>query len=117
MKTKHAAIIAGLFLLLLLGYAIISSGPPKYFDSKSPVMYFYSDTCSHCIAMKPILKELGDEGFRLNPINIVTGQALFTQYSVLGTPTFIGQNNSRIEGETDKETLRTFLLSNGAKLA
>ncbi|VVB70567.1 Thioredoxin [uncultured archaeon] len=119
---KAGYIVLGIIVVFLVGMWYLSSGTSSnsvpYFSDASPVLYFYSDTCPHCIAMKPILQQLGSEGFRIKPMELQTHGSDFTKYNVPGTPTWVTVNNTeRIEGETDIATLRAFLLRNNAKIA
>ncbi len=119
---KTGYIVIGVVLVFLLGMWYLSSsattGAENYFSDASPVLYFYSETCPHCIAMKPILQKLGTEGFRIKPMIIQTHVSEANALNVPGTPTWVTANGSdRIEGQTDEQTLRDFLLKNHAKLA
>ncbi len=93
-----------------------SAGASSYTDSASPVMYFYSDTCSHCQAMKPILSNLAKKGFRVKPMDVRTNQAYWQQYSIEGTPTWIAANGDRIVGEQSQSYLEYWLEQHGAKI-
>ncbi|MFQ5405942.1 MAG: thioredoxin family protein [Candidatus Micrarchaeia archaeon] len=107
--------IAVFFVVLIL-LAGGSSGK-VYEDDSSPVMYFYSPTCSHCIAMTPILEKLGSSGgFRVKPMNVKANPSYWTQYSVEGTPTWVAANGDRIVGEQTEVFLRVWLESHGAKI-
>lgn len=118
MKTIHWVAVFAVLVIVILGASLLlagGSGEP-YFDKASPVKYFYSEQCSHCLAMKPILRELAAEGYRVAPFDVLTNQAYWTQYNIQGTPTWEGPTGERLVGEQSKESLRAFLARNGAKI-
>jgi thiol-disulfide isomerase/thioredoxin len=111
-------IVIGAIVVVVLAFALTSTGAKTpYADDKSPVMYFYSETCSHCIAMKPILAELAAEGYRVKMMNAGADASLWQTYSITGTPTWLAANNERIVGEQSKEALRAWFDAHGAKIA
>ncbi len=117
MKLTTSVVVAAVILAVFFAGAYYLSLPPKYFDNASPVLYFYQDSCTHCIAMKPILYQLADEGYRLKGINFASQPDLYTQYGVTGTPTFVGTNTgTRLDGEQNITALRQFLDDNKAKI-
>lgn len=88
-----------------------------YFDSASPVMYFYSESCHWCQEQKPILQELADEGYRVNPMNVGAHPEYWSQYNIAGTPTFLAGNGDRLPGFTQKDELKQFFDDHNAKIA
>jgi thiol-disulfide isomerase/thioredoxin len=92
-----------------------SSGAPIYFDDNASVMYFYQDTCGYCIKEKDVLTQLGNQGYRVKPMNIGANhpenQSWWQQYGVSGTPTFIAKNGDKLEpiGYQDYGPLKAFL--------
>ncbi len=106
------------FLVFFGGLWFVSKdsiGKP-YEDAFSPVMYFYSDTCSHCQAMKPILSNLAAKGFRLKPMDVRANPSYWQTYSVQGTPTWVASNGDRLVGEQGESYLEFWLESHGAKI-
>ena len=75
------------------------------------IVYFYSDTCPHCQAMKPLVQELEDSGskvYKINNANAFITECL--QSSMSGyVPEFVCLNNGKhLLGETSKENLKVF---------
>ena len=109
---------AGAIIVLVLAFAFASSNTkPAYADDRSPVMYFYQDTCSHCIAMKPIMTDLAAEGYRVKMMNAGKDASLWRTYNIEGTPTWVAANGDRIVGEQSKDALRLWYDAHGAKIA
>ena len=86
-----------------------SQASEKYFSESASVMYFYQDTCSWCIKEKEVLSKLGEEGYRVKPMNVGKNQAWWTEYNIKGTPAFIAQNGDRLEGYKEYEPLKQWL--------
>ena len=108
----------GAVIVLVVLFAFASAGAKiAYADDASPVMYFYQDSCSHCIAMKPILNELAAEGYRVKMMDVARNTNLWQTYKIEGTPTWVAANGERIVGEQSKEALRQWFDSHGAKIA
>jgi thiol-disulfide isomerase/thioredoxin len=84
-----------------------------YYDENAKVMEFFQDTCSWCIKEQPILQKLGEEGYRVKPMNIGSNhpdnQGMWKQYNVSGTPSFVAGNGDKLEGYQSYETLKAFL--------
>ncbi|MBU1197412.1 thioredoxin family protein [Candidatus Micrarchaeota archaeon] len=120
MKTKNIilfGVLGVVGLILILGVMASSPGNEPYLDDSSPVMYFHSDSCHFCAQQKPILRELASEGYRVKLMDVGRNPALWQEYGITGTPAFIAENGERLSGLTQKQALRTFLASNGAKIA
>lgn len=93
----------------------------KAAESVSAVFYeFYSETCSHCIAMKPVVEEFrkkheGKFGkFLLVPFDTASNISKFHEFRVSGTPTFVitddgGKEVDRVAGELTLEALEKFM--------
>lgn len=104
-------------VVLLLGFAMLASANSKpYEDNSSPVMYFYSDQCSHCIKMKPLLTNLAEKGFRVKPMDVLKNPSYWTSYSIKGTPTWIAADGTRLQGEQTEIGLEVWLEAHGAKI-
>ena len=118
MASKNLVLVAVFVLLAVLAYFSLSGKAPSntHFDDSSPVMYFYTDYCQWCLKEKPLLEELSKEGFRVKPMNVGINTELSSQYSIEGTPTFIASNGDRKVGFMEKEALRVWLASHGAKI-
>lgn len=86
-----------------------STEKPVYYDDNATVMEFYSDYCSWCIKEKDVLKKLGDEGYRVKPMNVGINQNYWKDYNISGTPIFIAKNGDRLEGFHDYDSLKAFL--------
>lgn len=90
-----------------------SESTPNYFDDSANVMYFYQDSCSWCIKEKVVLKQLGDQGYRVKSMNIGSNypdnQKYWKEYNISGTPAFVAKNNDRLEGYQNFDTLKAFL--------
>ncbi len=111
-------LVIGAIIVVVAAFAFTSAtAKPTYTDDRSPVMYFYQATCSHCIAMKPILTELAAEGYRVKFMDVGKDTSLWQKYNIEGTPTWIAANNDRIVGRQSKEALRAWFDSHGAKIA
>ena len=82
--------------------------------TKGTVIFVYSDTCPHCVRMKPIVTELGDE-FEFYWANAGDSSArtllndCFKDVLAGGVPQFIcSKNGANIVGEKSEEVLKTF---------
>ncbi len=121
MKKAIPYILIGILIvgfIGVIGYLKTSGNKPQnaavqsesYFDESANVMYFYSPNCSHCIDEKPILEELGQEGYRVKPMNIQDDAEAASQYNIKGTPEFISQKDgARLQGFQEKEPLKNWL--------
>jgi thiol-disulfide isomerase/thioredoxin len=89
---------------------------------------FYSETCSHCKKMKPVVEEFrkahGDKftDFRMVPWGHADDISLFHDFGVEGTPTFIitdkeGKEIDRITGEHSLEVLVRFMNSSFRRMS
>lgn len=85
------------------------AGAASYFAEDSKVMYFYSDYCHWCQQEKEVLAELGNEGYKVKPMNVGESPDLWKQYNIEGTPTFVAANGDRLVGFQKKDALKTWL--------
>lgn len=87
----------------------VSSNQP-YFAEDAKVMFFYSDYCHWCQKEKDeVLTTLGQQGYKLKPMNIGNDPALGNQYNVTGTPTFIAANGDKLVGFQTIDQLKPWL--------
>jgi len=93
------------------------TAPKPYFNSSSPVMYFWSEDCHFCKLQKPALNELAAEGFRVKSMDVGKNPEYWKEYSIEGTPAFIAADGERLVGLQQKEPLKEWLLEKGAKTA
>ena len=116
--------IAGLFLVVLvLAFVVLGKGDSTVntqsqvssanssqtaTDLKIPA-FFYTDYCPHCAKMKPIVRELQEEGYQIEWVNVEENDRLAEKYQIIGVPTFIRPDGERLIGEQSKEELRRFL--------
>jgi len=99
-------------IIVFIGIIIFLLNPQKpiYFDDNAEVMYFYSDGCHVCDYIKPALQQLGEAGYRVKPINVAVDRETPQQYSIQGTPTFIGPDGEKIVGMLKGESVEQFKL-------
>ena len=93
---------------------VASESTPNYYSEDASVMEFYSDYCSWCIKEKDVLTKLGNEGYKVKPMNVGADPDLATQYKIFegqnsGTPTFIAKNGDRLVGYQEYNTLKAWL--------
>lgn len=90
----------------------------SFFDDASPVWFFYSDSCGWCTKQKEVLSQLSSEGYRVKSMDVGKNQSYWTDYKIDGTPTFIANNGKgeKATGYKDKDPLKSWLDSNGAKI-
>lgn len=90
-----------------------SLGSQPYYDENANVMEFYQDTCSWCIKEQTVLKQLGDQGYRVKPMNIGANHPenkdFWQKYNISGTPSFVAANGDRLEGYQTEDALKAFL--------
>ena len=110
-------VLASLGILMILILAGCTTGPPKFVNDASPVMYFESPKCHFCLQQKPILLELADEGFRVKDMDVLANPSYWQQYNITGTPTFVAGNGDRLVGLQAKDKLKDWLQEHGAKIA
>lgn len=117
---KNKLYLAGLIIIIIalvwFFYESIKPVQPIYFDDSAPVMYFYADGCSACQAQAVILQTLGEQGYRVKPMDVGAHPEYVEQYGIVGTPTFISQNETLI-GVKNESALRVFLDKHNSKLA
>ncbi|MFA6049335.1 MAG: thioredoxin family protein [Candidatus Micrarchaeia archaeon] len=116
MNPKTAILAIATLSLAAIIVAGCLSAPKPYEDAASPVMYFYSDSCSHCLAMRPVLTKLSDRGFRIKPMDVKANPAYWDTYAIEGTPTWIAANGDRISGQQSEYVMETWLEAHGAKI-
>ncbi len=85
------------------------AGAASYFAEDAKVMYFYSDYCHWCEQEKEVLAELGNEDYKVKPMNVGENPDLWKQYNIEGTPTFIAANGERLVGFQKKDALKSWL--------
>jgi len=85
------------------------AGAVSYFAEDAKVMYFYSDYCHWCQQEKEVLAELGNEGYKVKPMNVGENPDLWKQYNIEGTPTFVAANGERLVGFQKKDALKSWL--------
>ncbi len=85
---------------------------------KDAIVFVYSDSCPHCIRMKPIVTDLEVEEYNFKWVSASDNEAktilrnCFSDVLASGVPQFIcAKNGQTIVGETPKETLRAFAQS------
>ncbi|MBI4361456.1 thioredoxin family protein [Candidatus Micrarchaeota archaeon] len=107
-------------VIVVAGIALsVAGGASKFASDQSPVWYFYRDDCHFCQQQKPILEDLALEGYRVKLVDLNAQPALWQQYGITGTPTFVADNGQgeRLEGLTQKAELKAYFDRNGAKVA
>jgi len=89
----------------------------KYFSENAKIMYFYSDGCHWCQEQKEILGQLGYEGYRFKPIDVMdtSNAGLMEEYGIMGTPTFAASPNVQLPHYADYDELKAWLNKNGGK--
>lgn len=93
-------------------------------DAKEPVLVeFYTDTCTYCKTMAPILGRMaiqGDGILRVCKINLEKNQSYAEEYNVQGVPTFVlfrdGQMVDSIAGAKKKHEMRAFMERNSIRI-
>jgi thioredoxin-like negative regulator of GroEL len=78
--------------------------------------FFTSRGCSSCAQIKPIIKKLQDEGFKIEEINVNQRFELARKYNVSGLPTIVilqdGKEIKRFVGVIEESELRKNLQPN-----
>jgi len=81
------------------------------YNIKEDIVFFYSDTCSHCQTMKPLVQKLENAGskvYKINSANAFITECLRSSMSGY-VPEFVCLNNGKhLLGETSKENLKIF---------
>jgi len=72
-------------------------------------LFFYSDGCSHCSKMKPIVEELQAEGYQIEWIDASQNRDLDNKFQIEAVPTFVRPDGERLVGGQTKEKLAEFL--------
>ncbi len=116
-KIIIGAVVVAVLVLLGVFYYVGANSAPIYSSPNSPVMYFYQDDCPHCIAMHPIMLDLGAQGYRVKLMDAQTNPAYWSQYNIVGTPTWVAANGDRLIGEQSEAALQAWLNAHGAKIA
>ncbi|MDP2721082.1 MAG: thioredoxin [bacterium] len=77
------------------------------------LMDFYADWCGPCIAMKPVVEELGKElsgRVEIKKINVDENQEEASKYGVMSIPTYLilkdDEEVDRFVGATSKEIIK-----------
>ncbi len=120
MKTK--TLLLSIAAVVVLGavvfmYSSLAKPPANYGDPRSPVMYFYGESCHYCEQQEPILGTLAGEGFRVKLMDVGVHPEYWQQYGVSGTPMFMALNGDRRVGLTGEAELRQWLSAHDAKIA
>jgi thiol-disulfide isomerase/thioredoxin len=104
-------IIIVLLVLVILHLTKASWAPTK---DKVTVMWFYSDSCSHCTNMKGAWDEfvgMKPAGVELKKIDTATNQALSQEYKVDGVPFIVREingNRTVYQGDRSAKDLYKF---------
>jgi len=85
------------------------AGVATFFTEDAKVMYFYSDYCHWCQQEKEVLAELGNDGYKVKPMNVGENPDFGKQYNIEGTPTFVAGNGDHLVGFQKKDALKTWL--------
>ena len=74
-------------------------------------LFFFSETCSHCQKMKPIVTDLQSQGYQIEWVDASSSQneELDNKYQITGVPTFVRPDGQKLIGEQDQQTLAIFL--------
>ena len=81
-----------------------------FFSSDAKVMFFYSDYCHWCQKEESeVLTPLGQQGYKVKPMNVGDQPELAKQYNITGTPTFIAANGDVLVGFKTIEDLKPWL--------
>ena len=81
-----------------------------YFSEDAKVMFFYSNFCGPCQREKTdVLPILGEQGYRVKPMNVGEKPELGAGYNIEGTPTFIAANGDRLTGYQELPVLKSWL--------
>lgn len=93
------------------GQSTNSSTTANYFAEDASVLYFYSDTCHYCILQKEVLAKLGQEGYRVKPMDVGKNPNYWKEYNIEGTPTFIADKGKgeRQVGYLEYQPLKNWL--------
>lgn len=89
---------------------ITGSCASKY-SVEEELVFYYSDYCSHCAVMKPIVGELEEEGYRFKKVNSGTDFVNECLNGVLSgyVPEFVClRTDETLLGETSKTNLKRF---------
>ena len=77
------------------------------------IVDFYADWCGPCIAMKPVIEELGEElsgRVEIKKVNVDENQEEASKYGVMSIPTYLilkdGKEVERFVGVTSKEVIK-----------
>jgi thiol-disulfide isomerase/thioredoxin len=84
-------------------------------SAKGAVLFFYSDTCPHCIAEEPIVQRLMNESYNIVWENVAYHADEAIKLGVTATPTFVASNGDKKEGEVSYDELKAWLDQHGAK--
>jgi thioredoxin 1 len=74
------------------------------------VLFFNAAWCGPCRQMKPIVKQLRSQGFRMRDVDIDKNHSLAEKFGIRSVPTFVfvenGSEVSRFSGGTSPANLR-----------
>ena len=93
-------------------------------DAHEPVLVeFYTDTCSICKTMAPVLGKLAIQGqnvIRLCKINAEKNQSMAEKYNIQGVPTFVlfkdGTMQDSTAGGMNEDEMRAWLINYGVEI-
>ena len=82
-------------------------------ESQAIYIYFMSDNCSMCRAMTPYIESLQQQYKNLYTVNINQDPKLARGFHVLGTPTLVAVENSKIKkmklGKLSRHKIELFI--------
>lgn len=71
--------------------------------------YFTAQWCSHCVAFKPIMQEIANEGYSVSIIDVDLNRTEAQKYGIRSMPTVIilenGKEVNRFIGVQQKSTI------------
>lgn len=89
----------------------------KLANGEDVTVYFFSPTCSHCIATTPVVAPMAEEmGIDLVQYNVLEFEQAWNQFNIEGTPTIIhfenGEETARIVSSQPEETFENWFNEN-----
>ncbi|WP_203364111.1 thioredoxin family protein [Bacillus sp. REN10] len=89
----------------------------KLADGEDVTVYFFSPTCSHCVATTPILMPLAKEQkVDVKQYNVLEFEQGWDEFAIEATPTLIhfenGKEKARLEGSHSKAEYKQFFKEN-----